>query len=326
MDNIPNNSSPSDEQILSKGKLRILVLMGLLTIVGYLIFSLVAGWDQVTSSLEQVGITGALVPMGLAFIGYLFRFARWTHFLHILGHKIPLWTSFRIYIGGFSLSITPGKTGEAVRSVFLKKFGVPYRESFGAFLAERFSDVMAVMLLAAGGLLCCPQTRPILFIVLTFVLTILFLIQSDRFLKGAERWFKKTLPHRFEEHITFILETVLSFRKCFSILTLLFGILLGAIAWGLEGFACYYLLRDLHANISLFHTIFVYAFALLVGAMTFLPAGIGGAELTLLQLLIFYDVPASTAVAVTIVIRLTTLWFSVLLGMLFLPRKMLQKM
>lgn len=323
----PQNNNPdfSGTTLISKGKLRILVLMAFITILGYLLFSLFAGWDQVKTALREVGIIGALVPMSLAFVGYLFRFARWTHFLHILGHKIPLWISFRIYIGGFALSITPGKTGEAVRSVFLKKFGVPYRESFGAFLAERFSDVMAVMLLAAGGLMCCPQTRPILFIVLTFVLTILFLIQSDRFLKYVERWMKKALPKRFEEHVTFVLETVLSFRKCFSIVTLLFGILLGAIAWGLEGLACYYLLKDLNADISLFNTIFIYAFALLVGAMTFLPAGIGGAELTLLQLLIFYNVPASTAVAVTIVIRLTTLWFSVLLGMLFLPRKMLEK-
>lgn len=314
---------PDQPQLLSKGKLSILITMILVTIAGYFIFSLWAGWDQVGKALEEVGFTGALVPLLCSFVGYCFRFIRWSHFLKILQQSVPLLASFRIYIGGFAFSVTPGKTGEMLRSVFLKKFGVPYRQSFGAFLAERFSDVMAVMLIAAGGLLCCPQTRSILFIVLLFVITILGIIQSDRCLIGLERFFKKTAPERFKDHIEFVLETILSFRRCFSLATLIYGILLGAIAWGLEGFGCYYLLRDLGADITLYNTLFIYAFALLVGAMTFLPAGIGGAELTLVNLFLLYDVPPSTAVAVTIVIRLCTLWFSVLLGMIILPRKIL---
>lgn len=313
-----------EEPFVSKNRLSILISMALLTIVGYFIFSLWAGWEKVADALEEVGFKGALIPVSLATIAYLFRFTRWSHFLSILGHKIPFITSLRIYIGGFAFSVTPGKTGEMIRSVFLKKFDVPYRESFGAFLGERFSDVMAVMLLAAGGLLCCPQTRPIIFIVLLFVAAILATIQSDRLLKKIELAIKNWVPHKFFEHIEFILETILSFRKCFRPLALVYGILLGAIAWGLEGVGCYFLLKDLGADLSLFNTIFIYAFALLVGAMTFLPAGIGGAELTMLQLFVLYEVPPSTAVAVTIVIRLTTLWYSVLLGMVVLPRKLLK--
>ncbi len=304
--------------------MRILISMILITVIGYLGFSLWAGWEQVGSAIAEVGFLGALIPLSCSSTAYLFRFARWTHFLKVLGHKIPLLNSLRIYIGGFAFSITPGKTGEMLRSVFLKKYGIPYRESFGAFLAERFSDVMAVMLLAAGGLLCCPQTRPILLIVLLFICTILGLIQSNRFLEKIERFLKWILPHRFFEHIEFIIETIVSFRKCFSFFTLIYGIFLGAIAWGLEGVGCYFLLQDLGSTLSLYNTIFIYAFALLVGAMTFLPGGIGGAELTMLQLFVLYDVPPSTAVAVTICIRLTTVWYSVLLGMLLLPRKLLK--
>lgn len=314
---------PKNSKLLSKGKLSILITMILVTIIGYFIFSLWAGWEQVGNALEEVGFHGALVPLFCSFLGYCFRFIRWNHFLKILQQKVPLLASFRIYIGGFAFSVTPGKTGEMLRSVFLKKFDVPYRQSFGAFLAERFSDVMAVMLIAAGGLLCCPQTRSILFIVLLFVISILGIIQSDRALKALEQFFKNAAPERFKDHIEFVLETILSFRRCFSLPTLVYGIILGAIAWGLEGCGCYYLLRDLGAEITLYNTLFIYAFALLVGAMTFLPAGIGGAELTLVNLFLLYGVPPSTAVAVTIVIRLCTLWFSVLLGMIMLPRKLL---
>lgn len=311
--------------LFGKWRFSVLISIVFLTIIAYFLFSLWAGWEKVSFAIEKIGLIGFLVPMSLACCAYLSRFIRWTKFLNILGYHLPLIPSLRIYIGGFTFSVTPGKTGEALRGIFLKDYGISYRQSFGAFLAERFSDVMAVFLLANLGLLCCPQTRPMLLIALFFVTTILLLIQSESFLRKIERWLKKLFPDRFAEHVEFLLETVLSFRKCFSVATLLYGITLGVIAWGLEGTACYYLLQKLGASISFYNVLFIYAFALLVGALTFLPAGLGGAEITLMQLLILYDVPASISVAVTIVIRLTTLWFSVLLGMLFLPRHLLKK-
>lgn len=300
-----------------------LISIAIITIIGYFLFTLWAGWEKVAFAFEHIG-EGALVPMGLACIAYSLRFIRWTRFLSVLGHTLPFFESLRIYIGGFTFSVTPGKTGEALRSVFLKDYNIPYRESFGAFLAERFSDFMACFLLATGGLLCCPQTRPMMLVGLAIVITILLLIQSESFLHKVEKWGKKMLPERFGEHIEFVLETVLSFRKCFSFLTLTFAIIIGMLAWGLEGLGCYALLKMLGSDISLYNVIFIYAFSLLVGAMTFLPAGLGGAEFTMMQLLVLYDVPPSIAVAVTILIRLTTLWWSVFLGLIFLPHNKLK--
>lgn len=319
-----NNDLHTTPHFFAKWRFSALVTIVILTIFGYFLFSLWGGWDKVSFAIEKIGLIGFLIPMSLACCAYLLRFVRWTRFLHVLGYHLPIFASLRIYIGGFTFSVTPGKTGEALRGVFLKDFGMSYRQSFGAFLAERFSDVMAVFLLATLGLLCCPQTRPMLFIALFFVATVLFLIQSESFLRKIEQALKRLLPERFAAHVEFLLETVLSFRKCFTMATLLYGITLGIIAWGLEGSGCYYLLQKLGASISFYNVLFIYAFALLVGALTFLPAGLGGAEITLMQLLILYDVPASIAVAVTIVTRLTTLWFSVLLGMLFLPRHLLK--
>lgn len=311
--------------LFSGWRFSVLLVIFALTLLGYFLFTLWAGWEEVIFALEKIGITGTLIPMGLACCAYGLRFLRWTKFLHRLGYRLPLKESFRIYIGGFTFSVTPGKTGEALRSVFLKDFGVPYRQSFGAFLAERFSDVAAVFLLATGGLFCCPETRFMLFVSLVFVGLILLLIQSEVFLQRAGSFGKKIFPERFSRHIEFVLETMLAFRKCFSLLTLAYAIFIGILAWGLEGFGCYILLHLLGADLSFYNVTFIYAFSLLVGAITFLPAGLGGAELSLVQLLTLYHVPSYTAVAVTLLIRLTTLWWSVLLGIIFLPRKFLKK-
>lgn len=310
--------------LLSGWRFTALIAIILLTILGYLSFTLWAGWEKVVNAFAEFGWKGLFIPISLAFIGYLFRFIRWQHFLHLLGHHVPFFKSFRIYIGGFAFSVTPGKAGEALRSVFLKDYHVPYRESFGAFLAERFSDVMACVLLSLGGFLYCPEMRPFLYLSLAFVATILILIQNRFVLKWLEIFIKKMTPERFSQYAEFALEIILSFRKCFNIANLTLGIFLGMLAWGLEGVAFYYLLTSLQATISLHTAIFIYTFSLLIGAMTFLPAGLGGAEIAMMQFLALYNVPSSIAVAVTIVIRLTTLWFSVLLGILFLPRNQLK--
>lgn len=312
------------QHLLSGWRFTALLSIILLTVLGYLLFGLWAGWNNVVEAFSQVGLKGIFVPMAAALFAYTCRFWRWQHFLHILGHNLPIIPSLRIYIGGFSFSVTPGKSGEALRSVFLKNYQVPYRESFGAFLAERFSDVMACIFLSIGGLLYCPEMRPFLYLVLLFAGSILLTVQSSYLLKGLERILKKIMPERFSSHAEFVFETILSFKRCFSLRTLFFGIVLGMCAWGMEGAACYFLLKSFNEPITLHTTIFIYAFSLLVGAMTFLPAGLGGAEISMIQLFRLYNVSASISVAVTIVIRLTTLWFSVLLGMLFLPRRQLE--
>lgn len=314
-------TSPS--HLLSGWRFTALISIIILTIIAYLSFSLWAGWEKVVGAFANFGWMGLFLPIGLSSIGFLFRFIRWQHFLHLLGHYIPFLRSLRIYIGGFAFSVTPGKAGEALRSVFLKDFHVPYRESFGAFLAERFSDVMACILLSLGGFLYCPEMRPFLYISLSFVAAILLLVQSSAILRGLERILRRITPERFSKYTEYAFEIALSFKKCFNLANLTFGILLGMVAWGLEGTAFYYLLASLDAPISLHTAIFIYTFSLLIGAMTFLPAGLGGAEIAMMQFLALYNVPSSTAVAATIVIRLTTLWFSVLLGIAVLPRRQL---
>jgi uncharacterized protein (TIRG00374 family) len=59
---------------------------------------------------------------------------------------------------------------------------------------------------------------------------------------------------------------------------------------------------------------FIYAFAMLAGAVSFLPGGLGGAEAAMLAILEIVGVGHATAVAATLLLRLTTLWFAVGLG------------
>ncbi len=49
-------------------------------------------------------------------------------------------------------------------------------------------------------------------------------------------------------------------------------------------------------------------------ALSFMPGGLGGAEAVMVALLMWKGVPSADAIAATVLIRLTTLWFAVGIG------------
>jgi glycosyltransferase 2 family protein len=85
---------------------------------------------------------------------------------------------------------------------------------------------------------------------------------------------------------------------------------------GSEGVAFYYIMHILGRDLSLPTALFIYAFSMLVGALSFLPGGLGGTEATMVALLILNHVAQPQAVAATVLIRLATLWSAVALGVI----------
>ncbi|MEJ1959741.1 MAG: flippase-like domain-containing protein [Nitrosomonadales bacterium] len=126
------------------------------------------------------------------------------------------------------------------------------------------------------------------------------------------------LPHRLVHPVASGIEIVLHSGRCFSLPMLLYGITLGVMAWGAEGLAFYYIMNVLGSDLSIPKALFIYAFSMLVGALSFLPGGLGGAEATMVALLMLNRVTQPQAVAATVLIRLATLWFAVALGVVAL--------
>jgi uncharacterized protein (TIRG00374 family) len=71
---------------------------------------------------------------------------------------------------------------------------------------------------------------------------------------------------------------------------------------------------------SLSFAIFVCALSMLAGALSFLPGGLGGAEAVMVSLLVLKCMSMPAAIAATVFIRLATLWFAVLIGLVALIR------
>jgi glycosyltransferase 2 family protein len=298
-----------------------LIVTVIFAIIGYFLFTLWAGWKQVLDAVVRIGFSGIAIALSLSLVNYFLRFLRWNNFLHTLGCYVPFWRSLRIYLAGFSLTTTPAKSGEAIRSIYLTRYGLAYRKSLAAFFAERLSDLMAVLIISVIGLWKYRDGLVIELITLSVVALVFLFLWNTSWIKAVEEFARRRLPEKFAHIIEFGLDFILAFRSCFSMKVLFYAISLSVVAWLAEGLAFYYMLHLLGADIDILTAVFIYAFSLMVGGVTLLPGGLGGAEVTMWQLLLFFGVPSSVTVAVTIMIRLTTLWFSVLLGIICLPRK-----
>lgn len=309
--------------VLSGWRFRALLLIVLLSAVGYLAFSLWGGWQEVVAAMARVGLVGTAIALMLSLVNYGLRFVRWQKYLALLGHRIHTAESLRIYIAGFGLTILPGKAGEAIRSVFLKQHGVSYPESLAAFFSEHFSNLIVMLLLVAIGLWVYPQAQPLVVILAALIMIGLFVLQQAKWLQALKTFAKNRLPARPGKLVDHGFEIVLHSGRCFSLPMLLYGIALGLVAWGAEGMAFYYIMHVLGSDMSLQVALFIYAFSMLVGALSFLPGGLGGAEATMVTLLILNHVAQPQAVAATVLIRLATLWFAVALGVfaLTLPER-----
>ena len=86
-------------------------------------------------------------------------------------------------------------------------------------------------------------------------------------------------------------------------------------AWGLEGVGLFIVLQYSQVDCSLVLALGIYAVALLVGAVSFMPGGLGGTEAVMTLSQIAFGTDQSTAIAATIIRRIVTLWFAVVIGL-----------
>lgn len=294
------------------------VTITLVILFACLVYAGMAVWGglgQFKEALRAFHPGYALVALGLVTAGYLIRFWRWQYYLDELGYQVPWLPNLRIFLASFLMAISPGKVGEAMKSYFLKKeFDIPATPTVAAFFSERFTDVGATILLSATGFLIYPHGHWAMGSIALLVLVILFLLQK--------RAWVETLLFRPMESISFLSNWVDRSRQFYNrsgdLLRpkpLGIGTCLGLLSWGLEGVAFYVILIGAGVeSVSLPVSVFVFCASVLLGAASMLPGGLGGSEAIMVAMLVFFGVAKPIAASTTILIRLITLWYGVLLG------------
>jgi uncharacterized protein (TIRG00374 family) len=265
-------------------------------------------------AIQQIGLPTILAVLALSLTNYVARFLRWTMYIGEPAARLSPIRHLAIYLAGFALTATPSKSGEAVRSIYLKPMGISYERSLAALLAERLTDFVVISAMAI--LILFQQASVVRWLGLVglgLALTLLAL-QHPTILGLVERLVQRIpvpLIRKAAGHALSLLHAVRAHMRPGMLLPAL-G--LGTIAWVAEGIGLYLILQRLGVDLGVVPSIGIYATAVVAGAVTFLPGGLGSTELVMITLLTSVGAAGSTAIAATACIRLATLWFAVAIG------------
>ncbi len=307
----------TDTHLVHGWRFRLLLLSAVISAISYIGFALWGGWQEVWQAFTRIGATATSAAFILSLINYGLRFIRWNGYLVELGcSSLPSAEHLRIYLAGFALTATPGKAGEALRTVLLKPLGVPYSNSFAALVSERLADIAVVLLLSLLGIAAYPELFPIALVFLAAMGGFVAILMP-----APQRWVRSGLSRRNSQFSQLMMKVVNVFaqaRRCNPPGMIVKGLILGGLAWAAEGLGFWFLLEQVDANISWYLAISIYCLSMLAGAASFMPGGIGGAEAAMTAMLTLSGVPLPIAIAVTVLIRLATLWFAVVIGLFLL--------
>ncbi len=295
-------------------------------LAGLLLFALVSGglavWGDVRklpATLGHYAVWTFVAALALAALNYAVRFVRWQYYLGLLDLRVPRTESWAIFLSGFALAVTPGKLGDVLKSFLLRaRRGVPVARSVTIVAAERLTDLLSVTLLALWGAWEFGRFRALVVLAAALTVGIVVLVSWRRACLGllalGERWGPiARIAHKLRESYD-------SLQMLVRPRALVWPTLLGIVAWALECVGFYLIIGGFAgARTSIGEATFIYAVTTIAGALAMLPGGLGVTEVGMVSLLRgLCSMAPAAATAATILTRIATLWFAVLVGIVAL--------
>lgn len=314
---------------MSRFTQRALIGVGLGILV-YFVFVAYVGVRDVATALRSFAWSAGALALLMSAGNYSLRFAKWEACLAWLGIRrdlaqanpgssLTLSRSLAVYLAGLSMSVTPGKLGEVLRSVLLRAaHGLPFWRTAPIVLADRLTDLIALVLLSAWGLAHFSgfdNYLPVLAATVAVVLAAVLVL-------GNPRW-----SHRLLQLCTRLPllgklfaranEMISSSAALLTLPRLLVLTVLSVLGWGLECMGFWFVLEGFAPVVAeLTAAAFLWSTTTLIGAVSLLPGGLGATEVSLDVLLprLTTGVSGPIAAAAILLARGATLWFGEIVG------------
>jgi uncharacterized protein (TIRG00374 family) len=279
-------------------------------------FTLVGDVRQIGDRLGGFAWWTFAAALGLALANYGLRFLRWHGYLRTRQLAVPPGTSGLVFVAGFAMAVTPGKLGELIKSYLLRQLtGIPIAATASVVIAERVSDLLALLILAVIGVAFYGvAVEVVIGSAAVVALGLAFILWRSLGVWTIEL---VTTPRRLARLRPKLLEVYDGLAALARPRVLLWSTVLSVAAWACEGLGFALIVEGFPgASVAVGLALLIYAATTIAGALSFLPGGLGVTEgaMTLLLVANATGVDRGTATAATILTRLATLWFAVALG------------
>jgi len=287
----------------------------LLIAVFYIGFIVYSDFSKFSSNIEHFKYEYLPAILFFQIIALLLMSVRQKILLKKIGIKIPFKQNVFLYLSGLSMIITPGGSGELIKSYYLKiKFGYKIAKTFPLVLVERFQDLITLLSVISFTLIFIQINEIMIFVT---ILTGLSVIVYTAFRKKSvflsiTKIFTK-IP-RLEKLVSSLLESQEGLYSMTSGKTMMKSWMIGICSWAMQSIGIYLVFIAFDVDLGFFLTITLVYSSILFGAISFLPGGIGVTEITATGLLVNEGLEISLATSIIIIVRVTTTWFATAIG------------
>ena len=243
---------------------------------------------------------------------------RWQILLKKNDINIPIKKSFLLFLCGMSMSITPGHVGELIKSQLMKTiYNIPRTKTAPIIFVEKFYDLTGAIIASIIGIIILGMDTSLILISVSILIVIIFLIYYRPIFEFILKRVTKTkFFSKYSENISDSYEIVRNSTTP-QISSISFG--LSVLYWIIISVAVHFILLSFGIeSISILKTISIYSSSVIIGAISFIPGGLGITEGSLIGLFSLEGIDISLALILSVMIRILTMWYSVSIGFICL--------
>jgi len=297
-------------------KYLIIIFVAVAIYSSFLFFS---DFSIVYEKLENFQITLLPLILLVVFSSWLVLFIRWMILLKKHQIQIPLKINFLIFFAGFTLAISPAKSGELIKSVLLKnKCGIAATKTIPIIFLERFYDIIGTTAVAIIGITFLGlELGIVLALVPIVILVIFYLFYSKRSFDFTLKIINHIKP--LQKFLSNIEESHEIIRHSSDVKTICSCSGLTIVFRIIEAIGILLILQALGINfIEFFNLLSIYSASVILGSISMSPGGLGVTEGSFAGLLTLYELELQTTLAIAVIVRFFTMWFAIVVGFISL--------
>ncbi|MBH1582260.1 flippase-like domain-containing protein [Stenotrophomonas maltophilia] len=253
--------------------------------------------------------------VALVLASYGFRHLRWHMLLRAQGQPTGWRAGLLAYLAGFAFTASPGKAGELLRIRHFSRLGVPAQVTLTTFIYERALDLLVITALSLGAAHLIPLFGVLATVVLCLVLALCLVACLSPLQRAAIAVIDRLPGQPVRRLARFLVAGTTSLRPLLRPGLTAASTACGLAAWLLTSAAFAWLCYALGIVLPWQYALAIYPLAMLIGALSFVPGGVGTTEAAIVLMLAASGADLDTALAAAIGIRLASLWLAVAVGM-----------
>ena len=294
----------------------ILILVAAIGI--YAIFLFLSDFSIILEKVSNFKINYIPLILLLVSASWVPLIIKWHFLLKNSRINVPLTKSIAIFFSGSAFEITPGQIGILIKSQLLKtSSNISRTKTVPIVIVEKIYDLIGAILASVIGIIILGMEFYLIIIAISVLATIFFFMYHRR---SSELVFNRITKLKFfSKYIDNMSEFYEVVKKSTNVKAATICILLALTYWFIISAAAYYTLIAFDVNLlDYLKVLAIYTTSTLLGAISFIPGGIGITEGSIAGLFTLNGVDISTALILGVMIRVLTLWYSVGVGFISL--------